>query len=485
MGFKMGERVGSDSEGNKMSYEDKMGMDWDWGNIITALRWNRIVNNKLFMNVTGAYTRYRFLLDLENKFIERTESVVTSEQSLKLGYHSAIEDYSLKADFDYLPDPNHDIKFGLNYTYHTFKPGVASISMKGGETPIDMKSGDKPVYAHETMLFAEDNITLNDFIKVNAGLHYSSFSVQDEFYHSLQPRLSARFLLNNDLSVKAGYAQMSQYIHLLSNSDVSLPTDLWVPVTKRITPMVSHQGSVGVFYTLKNIADLSVEGYYKTMDNIIEYKDGASFMGSTTGWEDKVSMGRGWSYGVEFLAQRSFGNTTGWIGYTWSKAERLFDRPGQELNFGKVFPAKYDRRHDVSLVLSHKFSDRFDISGTWVYSSGNVGTLALQEYKGPDILGQDVVLPYISERNNYRFNAYHRLDIGVNFHKQKKRGVRTWNVSVYNAYNRYNPFMVYPWTESRFWLNPATGKEEIIETKSLKQITIFPIIPSVSYMFKF
>ncbi len=152
---------------------------------------------------------------------------------------------------------------------------------------------------------------------------------------------------------------MNQYIHLLSNSSVSLPTDLWVPVTKKIKPMSSHQYSAGLFYTVPHVADFSVEGYYKTMDNLLEYKDGASFMGASSNWEDKVSMGRGVAYGVEFLAQRSFGNTSGWLGYTWSKADRIFDRPGHEINYGKVFPAKYDRRHDVSLTLMHKFSDRF------------------------------------------------------------------------------------------------------------------------------
>ena len=488
MKFKQAQGTGYDEEGNKTSYDNNMRMDWDWGNLITALRWNRVVNNKLFMNVTGAYTRYRFLLDIEEKITEKIGKTTAYEEMFKIGYHSGIEDYSAKVDFDYLPDPNHDIKFGLNYTYHTFSPGVASVRASMAGDSIDMKSGDKPVYSHETMLYAEDNITLNNYIKMNVGLHYSSFFVQNKFYHSLQPRLSARFLLNNDLSVKAGYAMMTQYIHLLSNSDVSLPTDLWVPATKRITPMTSHQGSVGVFYALKNIVDFSVEGYYKTMDNIIDYKDGASFLGSTVGWEDKVSMGRGWSYGIEFLAQRSFGNTTGWVGYTWSKANRLFDRPGEELNFGKVFPAKYDRRHDISVVLSHKFSDRFDISGTWVYSSGNAGTLALQEYGSANIPGNNWYpqnLPYISQRNNYRFSAYHRLDIGMNFHKKLKRGVRTWNISVYNVYNQYNPFMVYPWTDYTYYYNNVTGMYESKEYKSLKQITIFPIIPSVSYTFKF
>lgn len=282
---------------------------------------------------------------------------------------------------------------------------------------------------------------------------------------------------------------MSQNVHLLSNASVSLPTDLWVPVTKRIKPMYSHQYSVGVFYNLLNTLDLSVEGYYKSMSNLIEYKDGASFLGSSTGWEDKVVMGDGWAYGVEFLAQKSFGKTTGWVGYTWAKAERLFNRPGQALNFGEVFPAKYDRRHDVSIVVSHKFSDRFDIAGTWVFATGNTGTLALQSFialQEPEYnrYGQIVStyenLDYISGRNNYRFNSYHRLDLGMNFHKKKKYGTRTWNISVYNAYSNNNPFLVMP-TEDYDW-NPATNMYEV--RKKLIQVSIFPIIPSISYSYK-
>jgi len=225
------------------------------------------------------------------------------------------------------------------------------------------------------------------------------------------------------------------------------------------------------------------------MSNLIEYKDGATFLGSSTGWEDKVVMGDGWAYGVEFLAQKSFGKTTGWIGYTWAKTERLFNRPGQELNFGRVFPARYDRRHDVSIVVSHKFSERFDIAGTWVFSTGNTGTLAMQEFivmqepeddRDGGIVSTYENADYISGRNNYRFNPYHRLDLGVNFHKKKKYGTRTWNISVYNAYNNNNPFLIMP-KEDYNW-DPVTDTYEI--DKKLIQISIFPIIPSISYSFK-
>lgn len=474
-------------------------LNWNWGNIVSSLRWNHIVNNQLFMNATAAYTRYRFDMGIGSS--DRSTTIFTdsvSKQSLEtnLGYKSGIEDFTAKVDFDYSPHPDHDVKFGANYTYHTFRPGVSVTQITENDNEhlnkIDTVIGDKNVFSHETMVYAEDNIAIGSALKLNLGLHYSLFNVQKETYHALQPRISMRMLANDDLSFKAGYAAMTQYVHLLSNSYVSLPTDLWVPVTKRIEPMRSHQYSAGVFYNFKDVIDFSVEGYYKSMHNLIEYKDGATFLGPSTGWEDKVVMGDGWSYGVELLAQKSVGKTTGWIGYTWSKSERLFNRPGQELNYGKVFPAKYDRRHDVSIVVSHKFNNKFDLAATWVFSTGNTGTLAMQQYT-PGVMPEDNntgdygvaqyyqnELDYISGRNNYRFNPYHRLDLGMNFHKKKKYGTRTWNISIYNAYSNNNPFLVYP-KQTGTW---DDVNQVYVTKKSFVQVSIFPIIPSVSYSYK-
>jgi len=462
-----------------------------WGNLISAFRWNHIINSKLFMNTTASYTRYRFNMLVGNEDKHKTSSETAfTDTKFELGYMSGISDYALRTDFDYTPLPGHDVKFGASYVNHTFRPGVQVFNYSITQTTtvsVDTTLGDKNVRGHEVNLYAEDNLSIGSFVKANVGVNYSMFQVQGQFYHSLEPRLSARLLLSDKLSLKAGYASMSQYIHLLSNSNLSLPTDLWVPVTKRIVPMNSKQYSVGLFYNLNDVVDLSVESYYKSMDNLIEYKDGAGFGASTTGWEDKVSMGRGWSYGVEFLAQKTVGKTTGWLAYTWSKAERKFDKPGQEINNGNVFPAKYDRRHNISLTMNHKFSDRFDLSGTWVYYSGNCGTLATQQYKAvniPDLDWQDVsTIDYVSERNNYRLPAYHRMDIGFNWHKKKKHGVRTWNFSLYNAYNQKNPFIVRQSYSNDLVYNPATNSYD--SRKIFVKTSIFPIIPSISYSYKF
>lgn len=454
-------------------------MKWRWGNKVAALRWNRVLSQRLFMDASANYTQYRHNLGLSmiESYKELTYNAASNSE-FSMAYKSGIHDLTGKVDFDYMPVPNHEIRFGGNYTYHRFRPDVQSLKIINSDIQshsFDTVAGSPSVSAHETALYAEDNMTLGEIFRINAGLHYSTFTVENRFYHSLQPRLSLSAMLASNFSIKAGYAYMSQYVHLLSNSSLSLPTDLWVPVTAKIEPMKAHQLSLGCFYELPDLFDVSLEGYYKEMDNLLEYKDGASFFGSSEHWDEKVCMGKGKAYGVELLMQRSFGKTTGWIGYTWAHAKRKFDREGQTINEGKEFPAKYDRRHDISITVQHKFNEKFDLSGTWVFSTGNCGTLGLQYYEG---LTGGSYTPNIAalERNNYRLANYHRLDLSFNFHQKYKHASGTWNISVYNAYNRNNPFLVY--TDYK---EDAAGHE----MKVLKQASLFPIIPSVSYSYKF
>lgn len=469
-----------------------MKMGYNWGNIVGSLRWNYELTPKLFMNITGAYTRYRNNISMgaeEHDWSDEWDSYY----SIDMSYKSGIRDLIVRSDFDYAPNPDHAIKFGGAFIHHIFTPEVMGMKMEDRMTQsgeddyndkIDTVLGQSRVHAEELFCFVEDDWSITSALKINMGVYVSGFSVENKFYPSLQPRLSGRLLLSDNLSLKAGYAYMTQYMHLLSNFSINLPTDLWVPVTARIEPMNAHQVAAGVFYNWSGIADLSVEAYYKSMDNLLEYKDGASFWSSSSNWEDKVCIGRGWSYGVEFLAQRTFGKYSGWVGYTWSRTMRLFDREGMEINEGKPFPAKYDRRHDISIVLMYKPSDRFDASVTWVYSTGNATTLAMQEFQDEEASEENDwynnhVYGYVDGRNNFRMPAYHRMDVGVNFHKQKKRGLRTISLSVYNLYNRKNPFIVYE--SGRYHYN----YQGVTYSSSLVQLSIFPFIPSISYKFEF
>ena len=486
--------------------EMRLKMDWMWGNMVASARWNHLWSPRLFMDASVTYTRYRNNLGVGTETFSSSSDGSTS-LDVMLGANSGIADLTGKVDMSWTPSTEHSVRFGAAYINHRFSPDVTvakmSLSMEAINPDtgavvdtlmtIDEMYGDKMIRAHEMVVYVEDEMTLGDRVQANVGLNYSGFAVGQEYYHSLQPRLSARLLLTDNLSAKAGYAYMTQYVHMLSNSGISIQSDLWVPVTERIKPMTSSQVSAGLFYDIPGWFDLSVEGYYKAMNNLMEYRDGASLMATTSGWEDKVCLGRGWAYGVEFLLQRSVGRTTGWIGYTWSKSMRLFDRPGEEINNGLPFPAKYDRRHDLAITVAHKFSDRIDFSATWVYNTGNCATLAMQYYHlmpsaiTPSTKDDMVIygtLGHIPSRNNYRYDPYHRLDVSLNFHKQKKYGVRTWSYSIYNAYNNMNPFMMYP-SEDYFVENDGQGNLVAYSKNTFKKLTIFPIIPSITYSYKF
>lgn len=485
--FYMGEDMiyGKINTVTSLDEDMKLGFRNRWGNLIGALRWNYVLTPKIFMNATVSYTQYNNTIIGS---IEKPMSAGSKEtSSIEGDYRSGIKEVTAKVDFDYTPLPEHNIKFGAAYTYHWFQPEVAkgsidwydSIQMNGAlryglEIPSEM------TLASEMTAFVEDDWSLTEAVKLNLGLHASGFKVQNSFYPSLQPRLSGRVMLTDDLSIKAGYAWMRQYVHLLSTTSITLPTDLWVPVTDNVKPMESHQVAGGLFYSRSGIADFSIEAYYKSMNNLIEYKEGATFFGSSENWENLVVAGRGWSYGVEFLVQREIGKLTGWVGYTWSRTMRLFDREGQVLNNGNPFPAKYDRRHDLSIVLSYKLNDRIDFSATWVFSTGNTATLSTQRYstvyEEPEEYDEHTGnITYFEGRNNYRMPNYHRLDLGVNFHRQFRKAHRTISVSVYNVYNRQNPYMIYVGRE------PSRNGYPM----SLQQLSIFPVLPSAAYTLYF
>jgi hypothetical protein len=454
-----------------------------WGNITTAFRWNRIIRSKLFSNTTLTYSRYKFGISV----LESQENKETNEKSeFSLTYDSGIDDLAAKIDFDYSPVPNHDIKFGVNYIYHTFNPGIQALSYDNLEpgTGIDTTFGNSKIFANEYYLYIEDEILIFKNLKANIGVHYSGFYVDETLYQSAQPRVSARFLLSPKWSIKAAYTQMTQYLHLLTNTTIGLPTDLWLPVTKNVKPQNSVQYAIGSAYSLKGY-DFSIEAYYKTMDYLIEYKEGTSLFSGMFNFEQTQTIdfwetiiekdGIGESYGIEFLFEKQIGNTTGWIGYTLSKTDRKF----QNISFGEWFPYTYDRRHDFEIVITHKFNDKIDVGLTWVFGTGNAVTLPLEQYSTfPtynyyfDYYEYDESLNHITSRNNYRMPCYHRLDLNVNFKKMKKHGKRTWTVGVYNAYNRKNPFYL------DFGYD-QNGK------KALYQYSLFPIIPSVSYRFDF
>lgn len=452
-------------------YSERYAGRLQWGNITSVLRWNHQYNSKLFSNATINYSRYNFDTGIDEEITEKTGSQEEHE-SFHLKYFSGIEDWSAKLDFDYLPGPNHFIKFGAGATYHTFKPGAIQFELDiTGSPSIDTTLGDDFTRATEFALYIEDDLKVSQRLKANIGIHGSGFLVDNRLFTSVQPRFSARYMLAENFSAKLSFATMAQYIHLLTNSGIGLPTDLWVPATKEVKPEHSQQIAGGFAHTFGTGFEISLEGYYKNMQNIIEYKDGANFLDNRSDWQKQVESGRGWSYGAELFLQKKEGSTTGWVGYTLSWTKRQFEN----LNFGNVFPFKYDRRHDISVALVHDLGSGITLSGTWVYGTGNAISMPLARYpaESDNIWGWFEEVYYYKERNGYRMRAYHRLDLGISFRKEKKWGERTWNISAYNAYNRKNPFFIY------------LGWDERTNTEAFKQVSLFPILPSISYSFKF
>lgn len=466
------------SEIEKTSIESNLG--WNWGNMITAIRYNQIINNKLFANFTLNYSRYRSLIDISYLFKEQfTDSL--AESTFNMNYLSGIDDYGTNLTFDYIPNSNNYIKFGASNTYHVFTPGTNSLKIQAGKSKLDTTIGASIIKANEMHFFAEDEIRIRSRFKMNAGLHLSTFKVNDSTYENLQPRISSSYALAENLTLKASYSRMAQYIHLLTNGTVGFPTDLWVPVTDTIPPIQADQVALGLAYTYSNKYEFSVEGYYKNMKNLIEYKDGASFFGNAKTWQTKIEEGMGWSYGSEFLAKKTQGKTTGWVGYTLSWTKRQF----QNLNKGFVYPYTYDRRHDISLAVVHQFRTHsedksgIDFGVIWVYGTGKAISLPNSTYKAYDASNYYYNYGFYSseidnyaQKNGYRQPSYHRLDISVTTTKNIKKRQRIWAFGVYNIYNRKNPFLIQ--------MAYNNNGERV-----LKQYSLFPLIPSISYTLKF
>lgn len=441
-----------------------------WGNALAALRWNSILGPRLFGNLTTTYSRYNFRVF--NSYAELS----TPEPPNYLGdllfeeeNVSAIRDWATRLDFDFVPTPTHYFRFGANATWHRFAPGVYRYS--NGRQRDLIPPETKAINGLEFSAYLEDEWRIGQRFNLNAGVHASGFFVEERMYKSLQPRISSRLLLTEHLSFKASFTTMAQFIHLLTNAGLGLPTDLWVPSTPNVKPQQGWQAALGLARSFKYQYEVSLETYYKEMSNLIEYRDGASFADRESDWQKKVVKGgKGESYGTELLVQKKVGRITGWAGYTLSWTNRKFE----ELNNGNWYPYKYDRRHDVSVALSHKWTDKIDFSFAWVFSSGNHISVPTAQFS----YNSTFQVPYYGSfaknypvRNNYQMRAYHRLDVSVSFVKNKKHGQRKWTVGAYNAYNHRNPF----------YITLALDKNGV---PRFQESALFPIIPAITYTFR-
>jgi len=456
-----------------------------WGNTTATARWNHLFTGKLFSNASLIFSNYDFVT-----MADRT----LGTDLFTLKYSSGIRDFGFKYDLDYHPNVKHYIRGGITSTYHFFT--LQALTVMNSAISNNNVTNRNTTDGIESAAYLEDDYKISPLFKINPGIRFTYFNTQGKNYYNPEPRLSVSYNLKEDLAIKASYANMNQYIHLLSNTGVGLPTDLWVPTTKDVAPQNAQQWATGLAKDVsKYDLAITLEGYYKEMTHVLGFKEGASFLNigptdpngtQSYNWEQNVTSGRGWSYGTELLIQKKFGKFSGWVGYTLSWTQLQFD----SLNFGKPFYAKYDRRHDISVVGIYKLREETEehqgitFSVTWVYGTGNAITLPISSYAAPTnnlgyyapssvpAFSASSTASQYTSTDGFRMAPYHRLDIGVQFHKKKKHGERTIELSVYNVYNRKNPYFYYIQT------NPDG-------TNSLQQISLFPIIPSISYSFKF
>lgn len=439
----------------------------NWQNQTATLRYNHTLNSRLFMNTSLIYSRYKYYTksSVRYDYFNSNNYKYSSAKG-----ESALQDWAIKADFDWYPIDKHIVKIGSSITRHQFSPEQSSYESAYNEyvtVATDTAYGTKKIKSSDFSAYIEDDWSISKHLKANIGLRYTLFNVDAQNYTAFEPRASLCYLLSDNMSIKVAYSKMTQYVHLVSNSSVGMPTDQWLPSTKNIKPEMSNQLSIGFQYNTPNY-EFTAEGFYKTMDNLIEYKEGVSYT-SFQNWEEKLTSGQGEAYGLEFMAKKSNGRITGWLSYTLSWSNRKF----AELNNGESFPFKYDRRHDISIVAMHKLSKKWEISANWNISSGNHITIPINRYI--DIDGDDAIA--YSKRNEYRMPLYHRLDISANLNKQKRHGIATWSFGVYNVYARQNPLYIYADSETDEYLGSSRY--------FLKKVSVLTIVPTISYIFRF
>jgi hypothetical protein len=447
----------------------------DWGNTMASMRWNHLFNRRFFTNTSFIVSRY--------KYLDEQSFGTTSAKNQNIIYNN-INDLQLKHDIDYYPSKKHYLKAGGTSTYHSF--GIQRLN-----STINNYANDTMLHSFESALYIEDEYQVLSSFKLNIGFRGTHFTTQQKNYFNLDPRISVRYNIRHDLAAKISYAEINQYVRLLSTTGLGNPKDIWIPVTRKWGPQKSKQIATGISkdFLEKNIA-LSVEGYYKSINNILNYREGSRIndiqnQSGSLDWEQLVIKGKGWSYGGEFLLQKKGNQFAGWIAYTLSWSQNKFD----SLNFGKPFYTIFDRRHDVAMVGIYKIkrkksnNDGITLSVSWIYSTGTAFTLPVSNYIVPihELPGSppnqfsSSVQEY-SEKNTIRMPDYHRCDIGIQFHKTLKCGIRTWNISVYNVYNRKNPYS---------YTIESNDPTDINSTSTIWQTSILPIIPSVSYSIKF
>ncbi len=444
-----------------------------WGNATGTVRWNHLFSERLFSNTSLVYSNFDYAFNIGS-----------GEE--KFGIKSSIRDYNLKQDFSFYKNTNNTLKFGFNIIHHTFRPGEITGS---NESFNKIKLANK--YAAESGVYVQNEQKISELFSLQYGFRYSCFNYLGKGtaytydasgavigeaayqngqtikqYGGFEPRIAANYRLDELSSVKASYNRNYQYMHLLSNSTTSAPTDLWVPSSNNVKPQIVDQVALGYFRNLQNnMFETSVEVYYKVLQNQIDYRPGAQLV-LNNAVEGQLVYGKGMAYGAEFYIKKNKGNLTGWLSYTLSRSLRKFE----SIDNGKIFPARQDRIHDVAVVAMYKLSEKLALSANWIFYTGSAATFPSGKY---EVLGQSI--PRYTERNGYRMPNYHRLDMGLTWYRKKTEKYESnWNFSVYNLYARENAYSI---TFRQNENNPN-------QTEAVR-VALFKIVPAITYNFKF
>ena len=471
----------------------RMNVPMRWGNSVATFRWNHMFSNRLFSNFSVYGNHYMMRINADEHDICVYHDGGTTSSEYHYRYRSGIDDLGSRADFDFTVSPALLLRFGGEAINHLFRPEAQRTSVKeseDGQVTDESSANNKAsrrISGWEYAVYTEGDISVRDRLDIVPGMRLSLFTVRGRTYLSPEPRISVRYDFGGGFSGKAAYSRMSQYVHQLSTGTLSLPTDLWVPITENISPVTSDTWSAGGYFNISSGWELSLEAYWKELRNVLEYKDGRSAFSGSASWESNVEEGRGRSKGVELYVRKTAGKTTGSVSYTLSKTDRWF--PDGSINGGKSFPFKYDRRNVLNISVNRRLGKRTDFGLNWACMSGYYITVPTRQtiIIPPD--GSDYCeVDYVTSRNNWKTPPSHHLDLSFNIHKKLRHGERTWNISIYNIYNAHNPnWCTFDPRSTTVLRTMPDGTEAEVheEIPSVSVRTFLTVLPSFSYTWKF
>lgn len=478
--YKGGDRFGSGYAIDTNAVSDRFDFDLDWGNTAGIVRWRRDWGKYVFGDISFYGTRYRYEANSANELQYLGLDTSTTELSIR----SQVRDYGVRVQFDLIPSERHYLRVGGSSVLHNYQPETYTQIVRQSSDTTENLAGQRAIQPLENNLFVEENVRIGKSLRLNLGLNAAYYLVDTSSYFSLQPRFSGRWSLPKGFALEGNFTRMVQYVHLLTNAGVGLPTDLWVPATGRIAPQTAYQAALGVekeFPKLK--LEIGAEAYGKELRNLIDYQTGINFLG-VNDWEDLVETdGTGRSYGLEFLVRRHAGRFTATLGYTLSRTTRRFET----INFGKEFLYKYDRTHDLAALFIFRATERLSFSGEFIFGTGNAitfpesvryaptsGVLGFWDLnEGPNL---NVIIDY-GDRNSFRMPAYHRLDLNATYTWKRSWGEWTLNAGIFNVYNRRNSYFL-------FLRADYAGDPTSPEIKA-RRMSLLPILPSINLSCKF